>query len=133
MDGVISTGEVQMTKALPLDPELEAAIAQEVCGWQKGRYHIVAKKFGITAQRVVRIVERHRNREEQPYRRRPLAKGERPIPQVISAVRPNPSQEAIAEAIRAYSAPRTLTALLMGDPPKGRSSLDQKRQLRVVT
>jgi hypothetical protein len=31
-----------------------------------------------------------------------------------------------AEAERAYSAPRTLTAILMGDPPAGRSALDKK-------
>lgn len=40
--------------------------------------------------------------------------------------------EVIAEAIRVYSAPQDLTSRIAGDPPPGRSALDQ-RKLRVVT
>jgi hypothetical protein len=35
--------------------------------------------------------------------------------------------EAVAERDRVYAAPRTIHMVLLGDPPPGRSALDQKR------
>jgi hypothetical protein len=40
--------------------------------------------------------------------------------------RSTPPDEVLAEARRAYAAPRTVTQVICGDPPLGRSSLDKK-------
>jgi len=71
-------------------------------------------------------------------RRRAQQKQERTKPgpykrmHIIPTNRPQPSAEAIAEAMRAYSAPREPFAEMLGDPPPGRSALDRKRMAGVV-
>lgn len=82
-----------------------------------------------TRHRDGSCAECRRERDRRARAERKGVRGEGPV----RLGRPEPSPETIAEAVRAYSAPRTLTEALCGDPPKGRSSLDQKRQLRVVT
>lgn len=52
------------------------------------------------------------------------ATGRRAIQYVTTPIRP--SSEMLADAERRANAPRDLTAMLMGDPPRGCSALDRR-------
>jgi hypothetical protein len=44
----------------------------------------------------------------------------------IGPSREDPPPEVIEEAVRAYAAPRSITAMVCGDPPPGRSALHKR-------
>lgn len=52
------------------------------------------------------------------------ATGRRAIQYAVKTSRPSP--EMLADAARRANAPRDLTAMLMGDPPRGCSALDRR-------
>ena len=88
-----------------------------------------SKSHQIAAQ-IAQAERRERERGETAYKHPTAYEGGARC--VVRHREPIPD-EVIEEAIRAHSAPRTTTNIIAGDPLPGRSALDQKRQLRVVT
>lgn len=92
----------------------------------------MTKRLDLTPeQRRERHREMSRNKQRQ-YRREKRIRPDRVydggIKQFIKEGHRHvpPPPEVIAEAAAAYSAPRDLTAMIAGDPPRGRSALDQR-------
>lgn len=103
-----------MTRPISMEPNTFAAIVRAVT-IHRQNFVKVAGRFGITPQHVSRLMERHRKAEGAPTE---------PIyGHVLDTGRATPSLESIDEAARAMAAPRSLTAILCGDPSPQRSAL----------
>jgi hypothetical protein len=84
----------------------------------------IARETGVKQHRIRNAVDPNFrvSRKLQQQRARPAGYRSPCVATPIALV----PWDVFAEAQQAYSAPRTLTAILMGDPPAGRSALDKR-------
>lgn len=87
--------------------------------------------FGISRYRVDQLIRMHAPNVIRPKGVAAMlaAQARAKLSPVAPSSSPrDPPPEVMAEAMRASRAPRTLTAEICGDPPRGRSALDQRRE-----
>lgn len=83
-------------------------------GHEANEANVYVNPKGVRYCRVCKSMREHRSR----------ATGLRAIPYAVKTSRPSP--EMLADADRRANAPRDLTAMVFGDPPRGCSALDRR-------
>lgn len=106
-------------------PTLIRAVISAYC--RGDSFERIGEAFDITRYRAERIVRTHAPGVIRPKGASAVLSYARKKAEAVTVTRRDPPPDVLTEAVKAYSAPRTITEWVAGDPLPGRSALDQKR------